>query len=102
MGEARELAPAQVRAARALLGWTQGDLAARAGVGKQTVVRFEGGGHAPIGAVIEAIRATLEAASVEFIPHGGASAAGGGLGVRLRASFEKEEPEVPDAEVPGP
>jgi len=35
---------AQVRAARALLGWSQGDLAERAGISKQTVNRFESAG----------------------------------------------------------
>jgi len=34
---------AQVRAARALLGWSQGDLAERAGISKQTVNRIESG-----------------------------------------------------------
>ena len=34
---------AQVRAARALLGWSQGDLAERAGISKQSVNRIESG-----------------------------------------------------------
>ena len=34
---------AQVRAARALLGWSQGELAERAGISKQSVNRIEGG-----------------------------------------------------------
>lgn len=35
---------AQVRAARALLGWSQGDLAERASVSKQCVNRIESAG----------------------------------------------------------
>jgi transcriptional regulator with XRE-family HTH domain len=100
MGDSKAPIPAQVRAARALLGWTQGELAARAGIGKQTVVRFEGGGHAPISSVVEAIRATLVAAGVEFIPQGGASAVGGGAGVRLRANIDPQDDEASDGEAP--
>ena len=69
---------AQIRAARALLDWSVRDLAAKAGVHRNTVTRTEtdetGPGHA-----IAAIRAALEAAGVEFIAENG-----GGPGVRLR------------------
>lgn len=37
------ITPALVKAARALLGWNQGDLAERAGVGHSTVADFERG-----------------------------------------------------------
>ncbi len=43
MGEDKPMDPAQSRAARALLGWTQTDLAMRADVGVMTVKRFEAG-----------------------------------------------------------
>ncbi|MCA3485850.1 MAG: helix-turn-helix transcriptional regulator [Rhodobacter sp.] len=71
----------QVKAARALLGWTQPDLAAASGVSVPTIARLESedgtlGGRASTGA---AIRAALEAAGVEFIAENG-----GGAGVRLR------------------
>ena len=101
MSESRHLAPAQVRAARALIGWTQGELAVRAAIGKQTVVRFEGGGHAPISAVVEAIRVALEAAGIEFIPEGATSAAGG-AGVRLRTCPVLDKDNFPEGDAPVP
>lgn len=97
MSDSRHLQPAQVRAARALLGWTQSDLAARAGVGKQTVVRFEGGGHAPIGAVLEAIQTALETGGAEFISDGAASIAGG-AGVRLSAAPRQKNDNFPESD----
>lgn len=60
--------PAQVRAARALLDWSQGQLADEAHVGRQTIVRFEKGDHTPNDVVILAIQAALERAGVVFIP----------------------------------
>lgn len=74
---------AQLRAARALLGWTVRDLAERSGTHRNTVTRIEtdatGAGHA-----ISAIRAALEAAGVEFIAENG-----GGPGVRLRVPYRE-------------
>jgi transcriptional regulator with XRE-family HTH domain len=71
----------QVKAARALLSWSQADLAAASGVSEPTIKRLEAsdgeiGGRA---ATADSIRAALEAAGVEFIPENG-----GGAGVRLR------------------
>ncbi len=71
----------QVKAARALLGWSQDDLAAKSGVSKPTVARLETaegelGGYASTG---DKIVAALESAGVEFIAENG-----GGAGVRLR------------------
>lgn len=40
------ITPAQCRAARALLDWTQDDLAERAGVSRGTIRGFESGQHA--------------------------------------------------------
>lgn len=74
------LTPEQCRAARALLDWTQCDLAQRAGVGWSTVRSFETGRHAPIRANMAVIQAALEAAGVLFIDADGSA----GPGVRLR------------------
>ncbi len=64
--------PAQIRAARALLGWTRPDLAAAAGVSPRTVASMELGdrpGHRTKS--VEAVIAALERAGVELLPDGG-------------------------------
>ena len=71
----------QIKAARALLGWSQAVLAERSGVSEPTVARLEAvdgelGGREVTG---DKIRAAIEAAGVEFIQENG-----GGRGVRLR------------------
>ncbi len=58
--------PEQCRAARALIGMSQETLAERAGVGIQTVIAFEGGRRAPYARTLDALRAALESAGVEF------------------------------------
>ncbi|MBS0535824.1 MAG: helix-turn-helix transcriptional regulator [Proteobacteria bacterium] len=73
------LKAAQCRAARALLGITQPDLAARAGLGLSTVVDFEKGRRLVSAEAIQAIRAALEYAGIQFIEENG-----GGAGVRMR------------------
>lgn len=71
----------QVKAARALLAWSQHDLAKHSGVSYPTIARLEKedgqlGGRTT---TVSAIRSALETAGVEFIPENG-----GGAGVRLR------------------
>lgn len=73
------LAAAQCRAARALLDWTQEDLATRAGVAEGTVRGFESGRHNLHRATEAAIRVALEAAGVTLL----AADATGGSGVRM-------------------
>ena len=74
------ISPAQCRAARGLLDWSQQELADKAQVGVVTVrqlrVRRR---HRPRRATLEVVRRCLEAAGVEFINENG-----GGLGVRFR------------------
>ena len=70
----------QLRAARALLGWSQTDLASHAGLSVPTVKRLEGG-YGP-NVSVEArtkMQKTLERAGISFINENG-----GGLGLRLR------------------
>lgn len=81
-GTAGAVSPGQVRAARALLGWTMDQLVAQSGVPKRTLIRFEGGVGMARTSTVTAIRATLEAAGVEFIAENG-----GGPGVRLRKAM---------------
>jgi DNA-binding XRE family transcriptional regulator len=59
--------PAQCRAARALLDWSQQDLADRSKVGNATIRNFEAGRSEPRHAILEALQRTLEAEGVEFI-----------------------------------
>lgn len=74
--------PEQCRAARALLGWTQMDLAERSGIGCSTVRSFESGRHTLIRSNMAVLRAALEAAGVIFIE---ADAEGPGVRLRNRA-----------------
>jgi DNA-binding XRE family transcriptional regulator len=73
------MTPDQYRQARALLNWDEWKLANRAGVSEQTVRNLEAGLHRPHPRTLTVIRATLEAAGVEFIVKNGGEA-----GVRLR------------------
>ena len=64
--------------ARAALNWSTHKLAEAAGVGLNTINRYEKGGDARMSSV-EKMRSALEAAGFQFIPENG-----GGPGVRLR------------------
>jgi len=77
---------AQVRAARALIGWSPTKLADAAGVSVSIVEQFETGApdHIP-DEVVQKMRAALETAGVIFIPKNG-----GGAGVRLRKGRESK------------
>jgi hypothetical protein len=80
---------AEIRAGRALLGWTQTDLARAASLGVATVRRLEAE-RAEIRGNAETvwkIQQALEAAGVEFIPAEGHK----GPGVRLRNPVAKKE-----------
>lgn len=76
----------QLRGARGLLGWSQSDLADRAGLSLPTVKRLEGGygPHVSDEAQIK-LRHALEGGGIEFIDENG-----GGAGVRLRNSSTKK------------
>jgi transcriptional regulator with XRE-family HTH domain len=74
------LSPAQCRAARGLMAWSQDQLAKHAGVGNSTVRDFEKGRRVPSNDSLVAIRSALEEAGVDFIPAKSAK----GVGVRLR------------------
>ena len=75
---------AQIRAARALISWSQPKLAEAAGVPVSIIERFETGAPDHItNEAVDKMRAALEAAGVAFIPKNG-----GGIGVRLRKGDE--------------
>ncbi len=73
------MTPAQCRAARGLLRWSQSDLADKAGVSLSTVKDFETEQRNPRGGNLEAMQQALEAIGVEFIDRDN-----GGPGVRMR------------------
>lgn len=75
------MTPAQSRAARGLLKWTQDDLAREAKVSVVTVRNFENEKSTPQRATVDVMSRCIEAAGVHFIP-----ANGGGPGVRLRSN----------------
>ena len=57
---------AQIRAARGLLNWSQGELAERAGVSKQSVTRIENGTMDPRFSTMTALHEAIRAAGVEM------------------------------------
>jgi len=70
---------AQMRAARALLSWSQTDLAAAAGMSEPTVKRFETGRGARVSdEAVAKLRVALESAGVIFLENGE------GPGVKLK------------------
>jgi predicted transcriptional regulator len=73
-----DIHPGQLRAARGLVNWSRADLAAAAKTTERTIARLEDGDSQPRSSTVDAIRAALEAAGVEFIAENG-----GGPGVRL-------------------
>ena len=76
------LTPAQCRAARALLDWTQDDLAERAEVSRGTIRGFESGQHALQRSTASAVCRALEAGGVVLVE----ADRDAGQGVRLAAS----------------
>ncbi|MDZ4775797.1 MAG: helix-turn-helix domain-containing protein [Alphaproteobacteria bacterium] len=88
------LTPAQLRAARALLGIDQRTLAERAGVSLPTIQRMEASEGYVRGVIdtLTKVVAALEAAGIELIGENTLST-GGGRGVRLR---EPAAPPVSD------
>lgn len=75
---ALNLSPAQCRAARALVNWSQDQLESAAKVARKTIADFEREVRKPYPRTLEALQAALEAAGVEFTN-------GDAPGVKLRA-----------------
>ena len=77
------MTPGQLRAARALLGWSQETLAQAARVSKRTIAGYELGQTTPNELTYTSMIWALEDAGIEFIKENG-----GGPGVRLRKGIE--------------
>jgi transcriptional regulator with XRE-family HTH domain len=73
------ITPDQCRAARALIGWSQAQLAAASKVAKATIANFELGKRLPYDRTLDDLVAALEGAGIRFIAENG-----DGPGVRLR------------------
>ena len=73
------MTPEQLRAARALLGWSQDHLARVANVSKRTIAGYELGQTSPNPSTFVSLLWALEDGGVEFIAENG-----GGAGVRLK------------------
>lgn len=70
------ITPRQIRAARALLGWSQQELADRAIISLNALVRLENEKVDPRLSTVTAIENTLRKAGIEFL---GSDAAGEGV-----------------------
>jgi transcriptional regulator with XRE-family HTH domain len=84
----------QIKAARALLGWSQAELAQRSKISEPTIARLESmdgqlGGREHTAAKI---RSAIETAGIEFINENG-----GGPGVRLVSRIDHPGMSSPDS-----
>jgi transcriptional regulator with XRE-family HTH domain len=78
----------QLRGGRALLGWSQTQLAGRAGMSLPTIKRVEAGSGPRVSENARLkLRRALEAGGIEFIDENG-----GGPGVRLRKRQRPKQP----------
>jgi transcriptional regulator with XRE-family HTH domain len=70
------MSPEQSRAARGWLGWSQTELAKRAGVSLSTVRDFENAHRVPIANNLAAIRRAIEEAGIKLVFRDDGGAAG--------------------------
>jgi transcriptional regulator with XRE-family HTH domain len=84
------LESAQIRAARALLGWRQEDLSKASGVGTATIQRIEKSNRPITGYVSTLLRiqAAFEQAGIQFIGDDEM----GGFGLRMARKRKKQRP----------
>lgn len=61
-----DIAPTQLRAARAWLGWSQDELAIKSGVSKHSIARYEQGRSLAYDGTLAKLKSTLEAAGIRF------------------------------------
>jgi transcriptional regulator with XRE-family HTH domain len=85
--DAAFLAARLIRAGRILLGWSQDELARRAGIHRNSVSRAEVAAVEVKVATLRQIFEAMEAGGVELIP----ASDSGGEGVRLKRSFRRAD-----------
>ena len=78
------ITPAQIRAARALLGWKQTDLATASGVSAIAIKNIERGATDPRMSTVNSIQQAFDRAGVVFLDTG--DIRDGGPGLRLKRS----------------
>jgi len=61
-----DILPAQLRAARAWLGWSQEELAVKSGVSKHSIARYEQGRSLAYDGTLAKLKSVLEAAGIRF------------------------------------
>lgn len=76
------ITPAQIRAARALLGWKQSDLAGKSGISEIAIKNIERGATDPRSSTLNAIQTAFDAGGVVFLDVG--DIRDGAQGVRLK------------------
>jgi transcriptional regulator with XRE-family HTH domain len=87
----------QMKQARALLAWSQDDIAIACGIDTSTIVNFEFGRQSPKPQTLDDIRATLEAAGVEFATDEAQAVRLRKSVIRFRAERAKPRPSAPPA-----
>lgn len=80
------LLPAQCRAARALLNWSQPDLAQRAGIHIQTICAFESENSTPTKTTLSKLTTAFENEGLVFTPQGGVNPNVSGI-IRYEGKF---------------
>jgi transcriptional regulator with XRE-family HTH domain len=79
------ITPGQCRAARALLNWSQSDLAQASGVGRRTIADFELDSRTPLVTTLADMIKALEDVGIEFID----ATDDHGPGVQRRSPFDR-------------
>lgn len=92
MFKSRVASPAQCRAARAMLGWTQKALADNAHVARRTLSAFEANRRPVHLRTRRDITAALEAAGIVFVTNNGGEGIVGGLRMPPVAAQSGEDP----------
>jgi transcriptional regulator with XRE-family HTH domain len=73
----------QIRAARALIGWKQAELAVASGISEISIKNIERGASDPRSSTLAAIQSAFQKAGVVFLEPG--DARNGGRGVRMES-----------------